>query len=442
MNIAGATVEYGTSNSYGKSLTATNANTNYTMSEVTRTDVSNSSGLSGVTTVYYRVTKANYTTVTGTTTITISRVSVGAKPTTSVSKTYNTAEQTNNYTTPSYVNMTGNNKGTNVGSYVAKYTPDSNHKWSDNTYGEVSVTLSITPATFTVTATPGGGNYTGSAYTAKIKVSIAGTTVSYGTSASYGYSLTATNANTDYTMSSVSRTELGTTTVYYKVSKANYNDVTGTVNIVVGDTGVPVPVLTSTNNVAASQTVTLSATDNVGITGYYWGTSSTGGTYTSVTSATSWSTTKTVSDSGTYYLFVKDNAGNTANTSISFYKTTFSVTNGTVSPTSVVTKVGNAFTTPTVTPNTNYVSPGKWTYDTSSTVNMGASYTPAGNKTLSAVCSLNAFTLTANANNGTIAATTGWTVASGGATATKTVVYNSAYGTLPSVSRSNYLFWR
>ena len=143
INVAGTTVEYGTSTSYGYSLTATNADTNYTMSSVTKTDVGNSSGLSGTTTVYYRVTKSGYTTVTGTTSITISRVSVGAKPTTSVSKTYTGSSQSNGYTTPTGVTKSGNDSGTAVGTYTATYTPDGNHKWSDNTYAAVSVTLTI-----------------------------------------------------------------------------------------------------------------------------------------------------------------------------------------------------------------------------------------------------------------------------------------------------------
>ena len=48
------------------------------------------------------------------------------------------------------------------------------------------------------------------------------------------------------------------------------------------------------------------------------------------------------------------------------------------------------------------------------------------------------YTVTADANNGTIASTQGWTGT--GATATKTVTYDSAYGTLPNVSRTGYTF--
>ena len=50
----------------------------------------------------------------------------------------------------------------------------------------------------------------------------------------------------------------------------------------------------------------------------------------------------------------------------------------------------------------------------------------------------NSYTVTANANGGSIASTTGWTGT--GNTSTKSVTYNSTYGTLPSVSRTGYDF--
>ena len=50
------------------------------------------------------------------------------------------------------------------------------------------------------------------------------------------------------------------------------------------------------------------------------------------------------------------------------------------------------------------------------------------------------YTVTANANGGTIPTTSGWTVASGSKTATKTVTYDSTYGTLPTPTRVGYTF--
>ena len=72
----------------------------------------------------------------------------------------------------------------------------------------------------------------------------------------------------------------------------------------------------------------------------------------------------------------------------------------------------------------------------------GASYTPSANSnqaiTAYARCTANTYTVTAKANGGSISSTTGWTGT--GNTATKQVTYDSAYGTLPTVSRAGYTF--
>lgn len=63
-----------------------------------------------------------------------------------------------------------------------------------------------------------------------------------------------------------------------------------------------------------------------------------------------------------------------------------------------------------------------------------------GKLTLTANWTVNTYTVTANANGGTIPTTSGWSVASGSKTATKTVTYDSAYGTLPTPTRPGYTF--
>ena len=60
--------------------------------------------------------------------------------------------------------------------------------------------------------------------------------------------------------------------------------------------------------------------------------------------------------------------------------------------------------------------------------------------TLYAQWTANKYTVTANANGGTISTPSGWTVASGGATATKQVTYDSTYGTLPEPTKTGYTF--
>ena len=159
------------------------------------------------------------------------------------------------------------------------------------------------------------------------------------------------------------------------------------------DTQAPTTSLSSTENRASSQTVTLTASDNKGVTKYYWGTSSSpsDSSYTSVTSTTSYSTTKTVSSSGTYYFFAKDAKGNTSTSkSITFYQTTFSVTNGSLSPstvTKVITPSGSSFVTPSFSAYTGYTAPSAWSKSSGGTVNKNTSYTPTANVSMTAYCS-------------------------------------------------------
>ncbi len=158
--------------------------------------------------------------------------------------------------------------------------------------------------------------------------------------------------------------------------------------------------------------LTFASTDDVGVTGYYWGTSSsTSVTFTSVTSATNWSFSYPHWGEGTYYLRVKDAAGNISDyASMTFYKTDFSVTNGTLQSNysyGVTTPGGYTFTLPTVTPNSNYTSPGYWSYNGTNVGAEGASYTaPYASRTLTIKCFYDGtYTLTIHyhLNGGTIA---------------------------------------
>ena len=65
---------------------------------------------------------------------------------------------------------------------------------------------------------------------------------------------------------------------------------------------------------------------------------------------------------------------------------------------------------------------------------------PAYNTVAVACWTANQYTVTANANGGTIPTTSGWTIASGSKTATKSVTYDSTYGTLPTPTRTGYTF--
>ena len=82
--------------------------------------------------------------------------------------------------------------------------------------------------------------------------------------------------------------------------------------------------------------------------------------------------------------------------------------------------------------------PTKTNYSWFDQANTNNTYTQITSACLSKTLLLqgNKFTVTANANGGTIPTTSGWTVASGGATATKQVTYDSTYGTLPTPTKN------
>ena len=113
--------------------------------------------------------------------------------------------------------------------------------------------------------------------------------------------------------------------------------------------------------------------------------------------------------------------------------------NGAISPTSYTTSETAQNATITLPTRTGYTCAG-WTISG----NTGTATVSADKKTLiigantygdiklTANWTINSYTLTANANGGTIPATTGWTIASGSKTATKSLNYGAQYDTLPT----------
>ncbi len=85
-------------------------------------------------------------------------------------------------------------------------------------------------------------------------------------------------------------------------------------------------------------------------------------------------------------------------------------------------------------PTSNWINGNKGTYF------KNLSTTSNGTVTLTASWSTGKYTVTANANGGTMSSTTGWTLAGDSKTATKQVNYLSTYGTLPTPTRSGYVF--
>jgi uncharacterized repeat protein (TIGR02543 family) len=145
-----------------------------------------------------------------------------------------------------------------------------------------------------------------------------------------------------------------------------------------------------------------------------------------------------IDSNGTSYTYLPV----TTNASITLrrgYTVTFDPQGGTVSPTSKVVGYGLTYGTlpePAVYSKTGYTVTFKGWYTASSggsqvttSTTMGASATTIYAQYTETI---NSYTLTANAGSGTIPSTTGWSVASGSKTATKSVQYNGTYGTLPT----------
>jgi len=181
----------------------------------------------GTYTVYYQVTKANYTAVTGSKTVTITNatMTVTAEGWTgtydgnphSITVTapegatvkYGTAEGTYNLdTNPTY---------TDVGTYTVYYQVT----LANYTAVTGSKTVTITNATMTVTAEGWTGTYDGNPHSITVTAP-EGATVKYGT-AEGTYNL---DTNPTYT-------NVGVYTVYYEVTKANYKSVTGSETVTI-----------------------------------------------------------------------------------------------------------------------------------------------------------------------------------------------------------------
>ena len=245
----------------------------------------------------------------------------------------------------------------------------------------------------------------------------------------------------------------------------------GTVTANFVDTTKPVATITSTDSLAqTSQTATLKCTDSVGVVSYYWGTSAptTSSTYTSVTSTTSYSTTKTVNAAGTYYLACKDAAGNVSTTVNKVYNTyviknmlvnvtgtegTYNTSNYTASSTSSTYLAPNGTT---LTLSSLYTVPTGASSSTFKGVSVGAPSTTAasvsttaptlnGNNTYGMWFNRTTYTITVKANTGggnkvtSQRNSTGVTASSGGSASLTGVRYGETI-TATATASSGYTF--
>ncbi len=132
------------------------------------------------------------------------------------------------------VSYTGNT-GTEVGTYNA--TAHFNGDYDNyETIDDMTATMTIADASFgnlTISASGYTGTYDGKAHSITVTLSgdAEGATVTYSTTGEEG----------SYTTDNPSFTEVGTYTVYYKVTKANYNVVTGTQTVEITEAPSPTP---------------------------------------------------------------------------------------------------------------------------------------------------------------------------------------------------------
>lgn len=335
--------------------------------------------------------------------------------------------------------------------------------------GSYSAAASTTVAVYTnvdgiLSASPTSTTYNGS------------TTLTYSATAGTNNTITSWSLNEGSTViasgtgakssTTVTRSNLSVGTHTYTLTiTGQYNTVTKTVNVAVGTAPNPITVTTpqskSANYNKNAQGVSFTGASNAQGSVTYAIQSQPSGNYFSIpTSSSAAIRVAPLTPAGSYQVTVRATAAGNSNYSsgykdivLNFTITAYTVTlnkgtgistvtyqlgSGSVTTYSAaVTVPVNETVTLGATASTGY-SWSQWSGTYSSTTNAYSFTMPASNVSETANASVNPYTLTANANSGTISATTGWTVASGGGTATKSVNYGAQYGTLPTVSRTGY----
>ncbi len=381
---AGVTITYGTSSG------------SYPYSSITSTDLGQTNA--GIKTVYYKVSKYGYNDKTGFYTLTITKADATMTKPSGKSLTYNEAAQTlvtagsavggtiqyaigtSSTSAPTSGWSTNLPTATSVGTYYiwSKVVGDNNHNDVDATY---ACSTTIKAATLgDVTALSASKVYNGSAqYLNAVTCTTSGVTITYGTSSgSYPYN---SITNTDLGL-----TNVGTKTVYYKVSKNGYNDKTGSYVLTITKAN-------ATMNKPSGKTLVYSEAEQTLITAG----SAVGGTIlyglgtSSTVAPSNWSSgLPSATNVGTYYIWSKVEGDNNHNDVAATYacSTTISAaTLGTITASNITkTYTGSAqYLSPVVcsTPNvtiTYGTSNGSYPYDSITNTNLGL--TDVGTKTV------------------------------------------------------------
>ena len=186
--------------------------------------------------------------------------------------------------TSSNFTISGTQSATNAGSYsfTIALNNKSIMKWNDNTTADITVNWTISKATMSATVSGKTATYNGSAHYATAKMTTpTSATISYGSSTSnYAYSQTLTTTSDN--LSSMGRTDVGSITIYYKITASNYEDKTGSVTVKINKASFT-PTL-SFSSYIYGETTTYSVSNNVsgGAVTYKYSSSS-NGTYTNFT---------------------------------------------------------------------------------------------------------------------------------------------------------------
>ena len=147
----------------------------------------------------------------------------------------------------------------------------------------------------------------------------------------------------------------------------------------------PAAEIKSKNNVAATQTVSLNMSDisGSGVDKYYFGQTNPSANieWIDIGNTESVSKTATVNNNGKWYLAVVDVVGNMRVVEATFYQTTLSISNGTVTPNTVMTMSGDKFIIPVGIANNNYKFVG-WYGSSNFSGSLITEYAPISNSTL------------------------------------------------------------
>ncbi|MBR2712128.1 MAG: BspA family leucine-rich repeat surface protein [Bacilli bacterium] len=185
------------------------------------------------------------------------------------------------------------------------------------------------------------------------------------------------------------------------INGTNYSDITKTISINIIDDDKPNNLnVISTNDLSETQTVTLSCQDEVGITGYYFGTESPSNIsdFTEITSTKNMLSAEVIGTEGTYYFACVDQSNNMSDiVTKSFYKTSFVVDHGTITTPKVLTMEGNKYNLPTPTADNKYGMIGNWYTNneySEGEKEYGTEYEPTSSSSLYTYAIRNTFTVT------------------------------------------------